>query len=160
MTELIEQMDDPPSLCIDSGARPWIDMVDVDGGAVVIEGRMEIKPLMHDEDSGLNVVMSRMTPGTRTCKHLHKGTVTAYTLTGRWRYLEYDWVATAGSYVHEPAGSVHTLVVDGDEPTVVLFHVTGEIINYDQDGSVLENSGLAGKGSAATEQVATSQAAT
>jgi hypothetical protein len=35
-------------------------------------------------------------------RHLHTGPVHAFTFEGRWRYLEYDWEATAGSYVYEP----------------------------------------------------------
>ena len=147
----------PPTLHIATDDLPWIDLVDIGGGAVIIEGKMEIKPLFRDEEKDLTVVMSRMAPGTRTCTHLHLGPVTGYTFQGAWRYLEYDWVATAGSCIYEPPGSIHTLVVDGDEPAIVLFHVMGEIINYGPDGKVLEHSGLAGM-SEADRQKAYNQA--
>jgi 2,4'-dihydroxyacetophenone dioxygenase len=45
-------------------------------------------------------------------RHRHRGPVWACTLEGSWRYLEYDWVAQPGSYVHESPGVIHTLVSD------------------------------------------------
>jgi len=45
-------------------------------------------------------------------RHRHRGRVFGYTLEGSWRYLEYDWVARAGSYVQESPGAIHTLVSD------------------------------------------------
>ena len=54
---------------------------------------------------------------------------------GQWRYLEHDWVATAGAYVYEPAGETHTLVVDDDVPEMIsLFQVNGAMIYVDPDG--------------------------
>ena len=70
--------------------------------------------------------------------HKHTGPVFAYTETGAWRYLESDFVNTAGSYLYEPAGSVHTLVVpdDNTEPTDVFFAIHGANLNLDADGNV------------------------
>ena len=31
---------------------------------------------------------------------------------GRWHYLEHDWVAEEGTFVYEPPGEIHTLMVD------------------------------------------------
>src|SRR5258708_29885112 len=53
-------------------------------------------------------------------------TVHAFTLRGRWRYLEHDWIATPGDYTFEPPGETHTLVVPDDvKEMATLFHVTG-----------------------------------
>ena len=38
--------------------------------------------------------------------------VTGYVIRGSWRYLEHDWVAREGTFVFEPPGEIHTLVVD------------------------------------------------
>ena len=35
-------------------------------------------------------------------RHRHPMIVTGYVLKGRWKYLEHDWVAEAGSFVYEP----------------------------------------------------------
>src|SRR5215470_5570595 len=40
-------------------------------------------------------------------RHRHRGRIFACTLEGSWRYLEYDWVARAGSYVQESPGAIH-----------------------------------------------------
>ena len=45
-------------------------------------------------------------------RHIHPSWVTGYVIKGAWRYLEHDWVATEGSFVYEPPGEIHTLVVD------------------------------------------------
>ena len=47
--------------------------------------------------------------------HKHRGTVVMMCLEGSTRYLEYDWVATPGSFIYEPPGLTHTLV---NEPGV------------------------------------------
>lgn len=61
-----------------------------------------------------------------------------WTLSGKWNYLEHpDQPQTAGSYLFEPGGSVHTLSVPADntELTETLMVVSGSNINFDQDGN-------------------------
>jgi quercetin dioxygenase-like cupin family protein len=81
--------------------------------------------------------MFRFAPGVRLPKHHHLGRVHAYTLSGRWRYLEHDWIAEAGSYALEQPGGVHTLVVpeDASEPAVVLFIVESGMVILSDDGT-------------------------
>jgi 2,4'-dihydroxyacetophenone dioxygenase len=68
--------------------------------------------LLHaDIEAGLWVVRVRAEPGATIQRHKHTGEVFAFTLQGSWKYLEYPEVNTAGSYLYEPAGSVHTLHV-------------------------------------------------
>ena len=49
-----------------------------------------------------------------------------------------DFVNRAGSFLYEPAGSVHTLIVpdDNTEPTDVFFAIWGANLNLDADGNV------------------------
>jgi hypothetical protein len=58
------------------------------------------------------------------------GTVRGYTMRGHWRYLEHDWIAKPGTFIYEPAGEAHTLVVtdDSPEPVLVFFAVEGGLI--------------------------------
>ncbi|MGE0878268.1 MAG: 2,4'-dihydroxyacetophenone dioxygenase family protein [Acidimicrobiia bacterium] len=72
--------------------------------------------------------------GIRLPRHYHTGPVYAYTFEGSWHYLEYDWVATAGSYVYEPPGTTHTLEVL--EPTVAMFVSQGAFLWYDSTGKL------------------------
>ena len=62
----------------------------------------------------------------------------AFTLRGKWRYLEHDWVATPGDYAFEPPGETHTLVVPEDvREMATLFHVTGGYTYVDPYGKAL-----------------------
>jgi 2,4'-dihydroxyacetophenone dioxygenase len=107
---------------------PWIDT----GTGV------DLKVLRIDRTHGTWVIRNRFQPGVQLQTHKHTGTVDGFTLTGRWHYLEYDFVSTPGSYIHEPANSVHTLTVpkDNTEPTDVLFVIEGSLLNLTPDEQV------------------------
>ena len=127
---------------------PWVDAT----------GGIWMKVLRVDEARGIWVVRNRFEPGVRLQTHRHTGPVDGYTVSGRWHYLEYDFYSGAGSYIREPAGSVHTLDVPADntEVTEVLFVMEGVNLNLADDGSV--ESVTDGKGTlAAYEALAISQ---
>lgn len=67
-----------------------------------------------DFESGLWVVRTKFEAGVTIPTHKHTGEVFAFTLGGSWKYLEYPEVNTAGSYLYEPAGSIHTLTVPAE----------------------------------------------
>lgn len=89
-------------------------------------------------ESGLWVVRVRFQPGVTIQRHKHTGEVFAFTLQGAWKYLEYPEVNTAGSYLFEPAGSVHTLHVleSNDGITDAWFAIRGANLNLDEKGNV------------------------
>ena len=61
--------------------------------------------------------------------------VVGYVIKGRWRYLEHDWVAEEGSFVYEPPGEIHTLVVSDDCPEMItFFSIGGAMIYLDESG--------------------------
>ncbi len=99
---------------------------------------MQVQLLQVDIEAGLWVVRTRFDPGITIPTHKHTGEVFAFTLAGRWKYLEYPEVNTAGSYLYEPAGSVHTLTTpaDNDGITDVWFAISGANLNLDADGRV------------------------
>lgn len=107
---------------------PWVDAT----------GGVWLQVLRIDRPAGVWVVRNRFEPGVRLQPHRHTGPVDGFTLSGRWHYLEYDFYSTAGSYIREPAGSVHTLDVpeDNDGLTDVLFVIEGVNLNLAEDGSV------------------------
>ena len=88
---------------------------------------------------GFSIVLKGL-PGAVLGTHYHVGTVRGYTLRGHWRYLEHDWVARPGTFIYEPAGEAHTLVItqDSPEPALIMFVVEGGLIYLDKpvDGSV------------------------
>ncbi len=99
-----------------------------------------IQLLQVDLNVGLWVVRTRFNPGYQVTKHYHTGSVFAVTLAGSWFYKEYpEYVNTAGSYLYEPAHSVHTLCVseDNDGPTDVWFAIYGANVNMDDHGNVV-----------------------
>ncbi|MEM7337203.1 MAG: 2,4'-dihydroxyacetophenone dioxygenase family protein [Actinomycetota bacterium] len=99
-----------------------------------------LQVLQVDLNVGLWVVRTRFQPGYQVAKHYHTGQVFAVTLAGSWYYLEYpDFVNTTGSYLYEPAHSVHTLKVsdDNDGPTDVWFAIYGANVNVDENGDVI-----------------------
>ena len=94
--------------------------------------------LLHvDLAAGLWVVRGRFPPGFETATHYHTGSVMAVTLTGSWWYIEYpDAVNSAGSYLFEPAHSVHTLKI-GPEGADIWFAINGANVDVDGDGKVI-----------------------
>jgi 2,4'-dihydroxyacetophenone dioxygenase len=94
--------------------------------------------LQADVEAGLWVIRVRFQPGVTIQRHKHTGEVFAFTLTGSWKYLEYPHVNVPGSYLYEPAGSIHTLHVPdtNTEVTDVWFAIRGANLNLDDEGNV------------------------
>jgi 2,4'-dihydroxyacetophenone dioxygenase len=68
-------------------------------------------------------------------RHYHPRQVFAYTLSGKWGYLEHAWTATAGDFVYETPGEAHTLVAFAHkDPMKVLFIVSGPLIWLNDKG--------------------------
>lgn len=67
-------------------------------------------------------------------RHLHPNPVHGYVIKGRWFYKEHAWVAETGSYVFEPPGEVHTLMVPEDCPEMItFFNITGSMLYLDEN---------------------------
>lgn len=89
-------------------------------------------------EGGLWVIRVRFEPGVTIQRHRHTGEVFALTVSGSWRYLEYPDINSAGSYLYEPAGAVHTLQVPktNKDVTDVWFAIRGANLNLGPDGNV------------------------
>ena len=95
----------------------------------------KMKVIQVDTGLGLWIVENVFQPGYTVPTHRHTGPVYGYTVSGAWHYKEYPEVNRAGSFLYEPAGSVHTL--ECLEPdTQVWFHMYGVNMNLDADGNV------------------------
>lgn len=100
---------------------------------------VRLQLLQVDLEQGLWIVRTRFAPGVTIQTHKHTGCVFAVTFAGVWKYLEYPEVNRAGSYLFEPAGSVHTLTVPDEgqkEETDVWFAIYGANLNLDAAGNV------------------------
>lgn len=92
------------------------------------------RPLMLNTVNGEWVNLLRVRKSGVLSRHRHPAPVHGYVIKGAWRYLEHDWVASAGTYVFEPPGEVHTLVCDeGVDEMITLFHVSGALIYFDEN---------------------------
>jgi 2,4'-dihydroxyacetophenone dioxygenase len=99
---------------------------------------VSFRPLCFCVSGGYYVNLLRVRGSGLLSRHRHPGPVHGHVLKGKWKYLEHDWVAEEGSYVFEPPGEVHTLVVpDGVDEMITLFHVTGSLLYCDPDGKVV-----------------------
>ena len=68
-------------------------------------------------------------------RHRHPMVVVGYVIRGKWRYLEHDWTADEGSFVYEPPGEIHTLVVPDDcAEMITFFNISGAMIYLDDTG--------------------------
>ena len=71
-------------------------------------------------------------------RHYHPHHIFAYTISGKWGYLEHDWTATKGDFVYETPGESHTLICyESGEPMKVFFVVTGPLAWLDEDGNIV-----------------------
>lgn len=69
-------------------------------------------------------------------RHYHPHEVFAYTISGKWGYLEHDWTATAGDFIYETPGESHTLVAyESEQPMRTFFVVKGPLVWLDENGN-------------------------
>lgn len=108
-----------------------IPFVDMGGGNL-------IRVLQVREKESLWIIENVFQAGFEVPTHRHTGPVWGYTSSGAWKYKEYEYVNRAGSFLYEPANSVHTLHVpeDNDGPTDVLFVIEGALLNLTDDDAV------------------------
>ena len=94
------------------------------------------RPLCLNVSQGYWVHFIKVTEPGIISRHRHPAPVHGFVVEGKWRYLERNWEATAGSYLYEPPGDVHTLVVDEGNEMIMLFHNTGALLYCDEDGII------------------------
>jgi 2,4'-dihydroxyacetophenone dioxygenase len=115
----------PPALHVGADDLPFVDIGD----------GSKLKVIQVREGEGLWIVENIFQAGYEVQKHKHTGPVYAYTTSGAWKYKEYDYVNRAGSFLYEPAGSIHTLQCIEDD-THVWFQMYGANLNLDADGNI------------------------
>ena len=95
----------------------------------------KLRVLQVKAKEGLWIVENIFQAGYEVETHKHTGPVWGYTRSGAWKYKEYDYVNRAGSFLYEPAGSMHTLQCIEDD-TQVWFQMYGSNINLDAQGNI------------------------
>lgn len=95
------------------------------------------RPLLLNTVTGSWCNLLRVRKSGVLSRHIHPSWVTGYVIRGAWRYLEHDWVAREGSFVYEPPGEIHTLVVDetaGATEMITQFNIHGAMVYVDDQG--------------------------
>jgi quercetin dioxygenase-like cupin family protein len=118
-------MNNPDAIHIGQDDLPFVDIGD--GSLLKV---LQVKP-----KEGLWIIENIFQAGYEVDKHKHTGPVWGYTRSGAWKYKEYDYVNREGSFLYEPAGSVHTLQCVEDN-TRVWFHMYGSNLNLDAEGNI------------------------
>ena len=138
--EVLMAMQEGPVISRDD-AREAILIHDDDLPHVNLPDGSTLQLLQVDLNQNLWIVRSKFKPGANFIDtHYHTGPVFAVTQSGEWFYKEYpDKINRAGSYLYEPAHSVHTITVaeDATEDAVVWFAIFGSNVNIDDDGNVI-----------------------
>jgi 2,4'-dihydroxyacetophenone dioxygenase len=117
-----------PDIHIGAGEEesPWVPFRD----------NVFIRHLAFDVRNNFYVNILWVKQGGMLGRHRHRGKVFACTMEGSWRYLEYDWIATPGSYVQESPGAIHTLYSDNGMKT--MFWLNSSIEFFDEHDKLLE----------------------
>ncbi|MGR3511628.1 MAG: 2,4'-dihydroxyacetophenone dioxygenase family protein [Paracoccaceae bacterium] len=98
---------------------------------------VSFRPLCLNRSQGYWMNLLRVRQSGVLSRHRHAQPVHGFVLKGRWHYLEHDWEAREGSYVFEPPGETHTLVVPEDvDEMITYFQVNGTMIYVDPYGAV------------------------
>jgi 2,4'-dihydroxyacetophenone dioxygenase len=127
---LIPTGEDAATLHVGMDELPWMEAGD--GSAI---------QLLHvDLNQNMWISNARLPANYSVVTHFHTGHVFAVTHKGSWYYAESpEAVSTAGSYLFEPSGSVHTLKTPADQEgdTIAWFAIFGANLNLDADGKLL-----------------------
>jgi quercetin dioxygenase-like cupin family protein len=126
-----------PLVALPQGELLTVNEKDIPTARDALGPGVHFQPLRLDVENGEWVVLATFEPGATVPLHYHTGVAEVFTLSGRWHYLEYPHQPqTAGSYLYEPASSVHTFMTPADntEDTVILVRVVGANINFTEDG--------------------------
>lgn len=141
LSEIFKSMGNPQGGVVSmEHAREAILIERTDLPEVALPDGSTLQVLQVDLNNNMWIVRNRFKPGFSIDTHYHTGAVYAFTEAGEWYYKEYPkLINKAGSYLYEPAHSVHTLTVspDATEDAVVNFVIFGSNVNVDEKGNVV-----------------------
>ena len=118
----------PANRLVPSAQLPWFPFLS-DG--------IHLKLLKVNPSTGEMVLIIRVQPGAGLGTHYHHGVVVAYTISGRWRYRDAEWVAGPGDAIIEPAGSTRAFEAVGDSAAESFVHLRGALEFRDEAGKTL-----------------------
>ena len=105
--------------------REWVPQAD----------GVDFRPLLLNRVVGQWCNLLRVRRSGIVSRHRHPSMVVGYVIRGSWKYDEHEWTASAGSFVYEPPGEIHTLrVPDGVTEMITFFNITGAMVYVDDAG--------------------------
>ncbi len=115
---------------MDDDAYPWMPFAPY-------SDLVMIKYFRADPIRGEIIALFRLPPGVSLPMHHNTGTTIVYTVQGKWRHLETDWIAGPRSVVFEPASSRHTplAMAEQEGDVIVLNVIVGETHYLDDRGN-------------------------
>jgi 2,4'-dihydroxyacetophenone dioxygenase len=124
--------------CLNDAELPWVPFTPY-------SERVLVKYFRLDPVRGEVIALMKAPAKGAMPRHRHTGTVIVYTVQGRWKYREHDWIAEPGSIVYETAGSSHTPEAlpsnadsDSDGADIVTLNIIqGELLFVNDSGHVL-----------------------
>ena len=81
---------------IGGNSTPWVPFAPINDK--ILLKYFKINPV-----TGEVVLLMKAAKGEGAHIHRHTGTVMVYTLSGRWKYDQHDWIAQACDFVFEPS---------------------------------------------------------
>ena len=126
------KLDDVDTRCIADDSLPWLPL------APYAE-LVSVKLLSADPVRGEVILVLRAPPGIELPRHRTSGSTTIYTVQGRWKCREHEWVAGPGSLVIEPASACNTpqILADGTDDVIMLLLIAGDVQLLDSDDRVV-----------------------
>jgi quercetin dioxygenase-like cupin family protein len=118
--------------CIADESLPWMPFVPY-------SELVSVKLYRADPVRGETIIVYRAPPGARLPCCRHSGTTTIFTVQGRWKYRELDWVAGPGSVVIERPASQHTaeVLADGTDDAILFAVTQGDLLMLGDDGRIV-----------------------
>lgn len=101
--------DPTASIFIDIDSLPWVETGPGN----------EMKVLMHDKETGMLTILTRLAPGASIPYHLHQDLEQTYILEGSLKDDEGE--CTAGNFVIRPKGSKHSPTAPNGCTMLVFF---------------------------------------
>ena len=111
------------------GDTPWVPFTPYNE-------KVLIKLLHVDQARGEMALLMRVPAGTFLGAHNHRGRVVLYTIKGGWRYMEHDWIARAGDFVYETAGSRHSFQGQAGDDAELFVLLDGSLEFLDEKGNI------------------------
>jgi quercetin dioxygenase-like cupin family protein len=131
------KLEDVATRCIADDSLPWLPLAPY---AEFVSAKL----LSADAVRGAMILVLRAPPGVELPRHRTSGPTTIYTVQGRWKYREHEWVAGPGSLVIEPASACNTpqTLADGTDDAIMLLLIGSDVQLLDSDDRVISLPGF------------------